>query len=149
MVSPAEPDGQANQVRIFSKKHAAEACPNDHQIADGEDELENFPISRASFSLQGMRYNQSLAILRDSDPVLYKQMREQLTDELAEIDCKIRDCTDKQGMQSLKIRHWVVMGGLVHNLSRTILEQIAAKHMRIGSVPSGYFYPELYYTGDN
>jgi len=30
------------------------------------------------------------------------------------------------------------------SLNRTILEAIAKKHQHIGSVPAGYYYPELY-----
>ena len=39
---------------------------------------------------------------------------------------------------------WVVKGVLEHSINQTLLQEIAAKHERIGTMPSGYFYPELY-----
>ncbi len=35
-------------------------------------------------------------------------------------------------------------GILEHNLNQTLLQAIAAKHTRIGTVPKGYYYAELY-----
>ena len=93
-----------------------------------------------------MQANQTLTTLQEEDPVLYQQVHAQLVRELAQIDGEIMDCQRVQESKTLQVRRWVIMGVISHNFSRTILEEIAAKFIRIGSVPQGYFYPELYST---
>ena len=39
---------------------------------------------------------------------------------------------------------WVLQGILTHDLSQEQLEIVKKKHQIIDTVPSGYFYPELY-----
>ena len=46
--------------------------------------------------------------------------------------------TNKNLILELKQRLWVIQGVLDHNFNITLLEQIAIKHTRIGTVPSGY-----------
>ena len=38
----------------------------------------------------------------------------------------------------------MLKGALDEYLSLDLLEKIASKHENIGTVPSGYFYPELF-----
>ena len=44
----------------------------------------------------------------------------------------------------LERRIWVLQGALEQYLCLHLLEKIASKHEEIGTVPSGYFYPELF-----
>jgi len=39
---------------------------------------------------------------------------------------------------------WVLNGALSHYLCLDLLEKVANKHAKIGTVPSGYYYPELF-----
>lgn len=39
---------------------------------------------------------------------------------------------------------WVLEGALEHFLCLDLLERVASKHAKIGTVPSGYYYPELF-----
>ena len=93
-----------------------------------------------------MHENQPLAIIRDTDPVLYKQVQANLERELALIESKILDCPVLLDSLPFKVDHWVLMGIITHSFSKTILYQIAVKYKKIGMVPQGYFYPELYST---
>ena len=38
----------------------------------------------------------------------------------------------------------MLKGALEHYLSLDLLEKVASKHEKIGTVPSGYYYPELF-----
>ena len=46
--------------------------------------------------------------------------------------------------QEQKRQLWVLRGVIENDFSMTILNAIAHKHARIGTIPSGYLYPELF-----
>ena len=46
--------------------------------------------------------------------------------------------------QEQKRRLWVLRGVIENDFSLTILTAIAHKHARIGTIPSGFLYPELF-----
>ena len=87
---------------------------------------------KVTYSLQSMHTNQTLTALRDFDPVLYQLTLEMHEEELAQIDSQIKDCAIPRELIVLQVRRWVVVGGIEHDFSRTILEEIAAKYISIG-----------------
>ena len=85
---------------------------------------------------------------------MHKIVKDSLFKEKLEIEAELQlipveradasQITNKSRMIELKQRLWVILGVLDHSFNLTVLETIVAKHMRIGTIPSGYFYPELY-----
>ena len=87
-ISASAPDGEANEVRIFSKKHAKELCPNDaaaNEDPEREERYKRAQMTRPGFSVQGMQDNQVMVALRSSDPALWEIIKVALKNALAEI----------------------------------------------------------------
>lgn len=107
-----------------------------------------------SFSTHGLAANQTFNLLRDKNPTKYRMIQDDLLDEKLNIDTRLQfmsieradasQLTNAKQIREMKHRLWVIEGVLNHNLDIKLLEQIAEKHSRIGTLPSGYFYPELY-----
>ena len=88
-ISASAPDGEANEVRIFSKKHAKELCPNDaaaNEDPEREERYKRAQMTRPGFSVQGMQDNQVMVALRSSDPALWEIIKVALKNALAEIE---------------------------------------------------------------
>ena len=85
-ISAAAPDGEANEVCIFSKKHANDSCPNDapeNEDPEREERYKMAQMKRPGFSVQGMHDNQVMDALRSCDPALYKEVQMTLKNDLA------------------------------------------------------------------
>ena len=66
-ISASAPDGEANEVRIFSKKHAKELCPNDaaaNEDPEREERYKRAQMTRPGFSVQGMQCRTTRSWLR-------------------------------------------------------------------------------------
>ena len=77
-ISASAPDGEANEVFIFSKKHANDSCPNDAPANEDPEREERYRMAqmkRQGFSVQSMHDNQVMDGLRSCDPALYEEVQ--------------------------------------------------------------------------